>query len=171
MSKHNPFLGTLVHEVAHMLRLDIDRRLKNHHLTRVQWIALQALQLKPRLTQTELARELNVGAATVGRLVDRLENQQLVQRMADPDDRRATLLKITSKAGRTLAELDRLPSELHQDLMGGMTDLELASLRQGLTKIGKNLRNKLSLASAGFAMFQIGEGLDLIAVTAIGTVL
>lgn len=164
MTKPDPFLGTLVHEVAHMLRLDIDRRLKAHDLTRVQWLALQHIQSRPGLTQTELAREMKLGAATVGRLIDRLQARQMVQRMPCPGDRRALRLDITSKARSTLAHLDMLPGQLHEDLTGGMSDAEVSSLRQGLAKLRKHLRRKLPLAPAGLAMLETWEGVQLMAV-------
>lgn len=170
MSKPDPFIGTLVHEVAHMLRLDIDRRLKSHDLTRVQWLALQHIQTRPGLTQTELARELKLGAASVGRLVDRLQARRMVERMACPDDRRAFRLNLTAKARRTLAQLDRLPDQLHEDLTGGMSESEVASLRHGLAKLRKSLRRKLPLAPAGLALLESWEGAQLLAVVAVPAV-
>ncbi len=163
MTKPDPFIGTLVHEVAHMLRLDIDRRLKAHDLTRVQWLALQHIKANPGLTQTELARELKLGAATVGRLVDRLQARQMVQRMPCPNDRRALRLDVTGKARRTLAQLDMLPNQLHEDLTGGMSDEEVSSLRLGLGKLRKHLRRKLPLAPVGLALLETWNGAELLA--------
>jgi MarR family transcriptional regulator for hemolysin len=169
MNDDTPIVGTLVHEVAHMMRLDIDRRLKNHDLTRVKWVALQLIQAKPMLTQTELANELKLGAATVGRLIDRLEKRHLVQRLVDAKDRRARLLTITEKAESTLADLNTFPNELHEDLMGTMTSHELSSLRQGLTKLRNTLRSKLCLGPVGFSIFEACEDLGLLTVISITT--
>lgn len=169
MSQHKRFLGVLVHEVAHMMRVSIDRRLKDHGLTRVQWLALSAIQARPRLTQTELARELKLGAAATGRLVDRLQAGGLVQRLADPNDRRALRLVITGKAGNTLTRLNLLPNQLQDEFMGSMADEELAVLRSGLTKLRDSLRTKLSLTSAGFAAFEAWEALQVSAILAVTT--
>ena len=169
MSQHKRFLGVLVHEVAHMMRVSIDRRLKDHGLTRVQWLALTHIQSRPRLTQTELARELKLGAATTGRLVDRLQSSGLVSRLADPDDRRALRLVITGKAVSTLERLDMFPNELHQDFLGQLDEDELASLRNGLTKLRNSLRNNLSLAPFGLAAFETFEGLHAFALLTVVT--
>ena len=72
ITKHDDLLGTLIHDVAHLLRLDIDRRLKDHNLTRVKWLALGIIANQPHLTQRELAEKMELGNAAVGRLVDRL---------------------------------------------------------------------------------------------------
>jgi len=168
MSQHNRFLGVLVHEVAHMMRVSIDRRLKDHGLTRVQWLALSHIKSRPLLTQTELAGELKLGAAATGRLVDRLQASGLVNRLADPDDRRALRLEITPKAAEALAGLDMLPGQLDEEFTGEMSDAELASLRASLTKLRNSLRNNLSIAPFGFAAFEAGEGLYVMALMAVG---
>ena len=169
MSQHKRFLGVLVHEVAHMMRVSIDRRLKDHGLTRVQWLALMHIQARPRLTQTELARELKLGAAATGRLVDRLQASDLVTRLADPGDRRALRLEISSKASETLSGLDLLPSQLDDEFTEEMSEQELASLRNGLTKLRNSLRNNLSFAPFGVAAFEGVEGLQALALLAAAT--
>ena len=151
-----------------MMRVSIDRRLKDHGLTRVQWLALTILQSRPRLTQTELARELKLGAAATGRLVDRLQASGLIKRLADPDDRRALRLVITGKAVTSLEGLDMLPDELHQDFLGDLEEQELASLHRGLTKLRNSLRNNLSIAPFGLAAIEATEGLQLMALMAVG---
>jgi MarR family transcriptional regulator for hemolysin len=164
MTKSDSFIVTLVHEVAHMLRLDIDRRLKSHDLTRVQWLALQHIKRRPGLTQTELAGELNLGAASVGRLLDRLQDRAMVQRLPAPNDRRAVRLDLTDKARFTLEQLEQLPDQLHEDLTGGMSEVEVASLQKCLGKLRTSLRRKLSIAPAGLAMLETWEGTELLAI-------
>ena len=54
-------------------------------------------------TQTELARRQRVEPPSMCRMIDRLERNGLVARAADPDDRRATRIRLT-RAGREVAE-------------------------------------------------------------------
>ncbi len=72
------------------------------------------------LRQTQLARRLGLGRAATGTTVDLLERRGLVERQADPQDRRAWLVTITS-AGKELVEpinaIDRrVRAELRQDI-------------------------------------------------------
>ena len=63
----------LLHDVARLLRLDADKRAREHGMTRAQWILLIWLERQPGITQKELAEIIEVEPITVARLVDRLE--------------------------------------------------------------------------------------------------
>ena len=58
---------------------------------------LVRLQLSPqhRLRGVELCRQLDLSKSHVSRVVDRAESEGLVQRQADPDDRRAQQITLT----------------------------------------------------------------------------
>ena len=75
IGKDDNSLGALLHDVAHQLRVVIDREVAPYNLTRAKWVALGMLDRKEGLTQTELAARLEIGDATVGRLIDRLETR------------------------------------------------------------------------------------------------
>ena len=53
------------------------------------------------LRQTQLAKGLGVGRAAAGTIIEGLERRGLVERSADPDDRRAWLVSVTPR-GRDL---------------------------------------------------------------------
>ena len=63
---------------------------------------LLRLAAEDGLTQAEIARRQRVEAPTMCRIVDRLVRDGLVERHADPDDRRATRVTLTP-AGRSAA--------------------------------------------------------------------
>jgi DNA-binding MarR family transcriptional regulator len=64
-------------------------------ITPVQFAALQAVANQPGLDQRSLARAIGLDTSTVAGVVDRLETRQLLQRSADPNDRRVRLLSLT----------------------------------------------------------------------------
>ena len=144
MKQHDPLIGSDLHEVAHMLRLEIDKRVRGFDLTRVKWLALETIEIRPRLTQTELADELGLGTATIGRLIDRLEKRQLVQRLPDERDRRSYRLVLTSKATKLLKDLEDVASSLRGDLLEGLSSTEIRSLKTGLSKLRSNLVCKMA---------------------------
>ena len=65
---------------------------------------------------TELARRLGISKQAVGQLVDELEQMQVVERVPDPSDGRAKLIRFAKKPGTSLldglAHLRRLEDEL-----------------------------------------------------------
>lgn len=142
ITKQDDLLGTLIHDVAHLLRLDIDRRLMDHNLTRVKWLALGILQKRGALTQSELSERLELGAASVGRLVDRLEERGFVTREQDPEDRRSYRLMLTKTAISLLEDLEGTSASLREDTLKSLTETEVSSLNSGLLKLKKNLKSR-----------------------------
>jgi DNA-binding MarR family transcriptional regulator len=140
ITKHDDLLGTLVHDVAHLLRHEIDRRLKTHNLTRVKWLALGIIANNPNLTQAELALEMELGNAAVGRLVDRLEKRQFVIRKPDFNDRRAHCIVLTKPARNLLDQLNNTAANLRVDVLNDFTSEEIDTLNNGLNKLKRNLK-------------------------------
>src|SRR4051812_50170078 len=75
-------------ETGHALRKAFDRRAVGMGVTRAQWKVLFKLTRRPGLRQIELADMLDIEPITLSRIVDRLEEAGLVERAADPADRR-----------------------------------------------------------------------------------
>ncbi|RYI99271.1 MAG: MarR family transcriptional regulator [Acetobacteraceae bacterium] len=96
----------LLTDVARLVRTLADRRARAHGMTRAQWMILAKLRRHDGLTQRELAELLEVEPITVGRLVDRLAARGLVERRADPADRRCWRLHLQPEAAPVLAEID-----------------------------------------------------------------
>ena len=98
-------------EIASRLRLAIARtarRLRQNSgtdLTAALTAALATVECKGPITPSELASVENVKRPTATRLVARLEEQGLVERTADPLDRRSSLVGITPEGRRLLTRL------------------------------------------------------------------
>ena len=72
-------------------------------VTPVQYAALQGVAATPGVDQRTLARTIGLDTSTTGGVIDRLEARGLLQRSANPDDRRVRLLTLTPE-GRALLE-------------------------------------------------------------------
>ena len=81
---------------------------------------------------TELARRLGISKQAVGQLVDELEAMGVLERVADPADGRAKLIRFSRTPGRTLldgmAALQRFEAELGTEL----GEARMAALHDGL---------------------------------------
>ena len=89
--------------VAIHVESELEEALREQHLSRPSYQALQALDAAPdgTLTQSELAARVRRAAGTLSVRLGRLERAGMVSRTADPDDRRATRVEITPE-GRSL---------------------------------------------------------------------
>src|SRR6266567_3257919 len=117
----------LVNDVARLLRTYADQRARRLGMTRAQWAVLARLEHAEGLKQSELAEMLDLQPITLTRLVDRLCANGMVERRADPDDRRAKRLYLTP-AARPL--MDRL-ADLGENMMATVLEgLDAAKLEQ-----------------------------------------
>jgi MarR family transcriptional regulator for hemolysin len=132
-------LLVLLKEVARHIGTYGDRLARAHGITRAQLIILARLARDPDLSQCELATIAEVSAMTIGRLIDRLEALGLVERLADPVDRRIWRLRLTSKAAPLRRDIDRLRAQLLGAATKGIEPAVLRAMALGLRQMKENV--------------------------------
>ena len=128
-----------IHETASAFRRSLDRRAATLGVTGAQWKVLFRLSRKPGLRQVELADMLDIEPITLSRIVDRLEEGGLVDRVADPADRRAWRLHVTAKAQPLIEKLRKIADQLIAEAFADLTPDQLDAARTTLAKIRENL--------------------------------
>jgi MarR family transcriptional regulator for hemolysin len=125
-------------ETAHALRKAFDRRAVGMGVTRAQWKVLFRLERQPGLRQIELADMLDIEPITLSRIIDRLEEAQLVERVADPTDRRAWRLHVTARAQPLIAKLRCVADEMIAEAFAGIDPEQIAITRSVLGRVREN---------------------------------
>jgi DNA-binding MarR family transcriptional regulator len=103
---------------------------------------LDVLEERGPLSAGELADATGLSPGATTTLVDRLEGEGFVRRVADPDDRRRVRIELTDAARQAIAETYYPMAAKGEPWFQGLTDNELRLLRDFLelgTKI--NLEN------------------------------
>lgn len=113
--------GFILIDVARLLRVTYDRRVKSLGLTRSQWWVLTHLYRNDGNTQSELADVLEVEKATLGRLLDRLEAKGWVRREADPHDRRAKRVHLTREVEPAMRNMRKIAAGVRGDALRGLS--------------------------------------------------
>jgi MarR family transcriptional regulator, transcriptional regulator for hemolysin len=129
----------LIYDVAQLVRRHADKRARMHGMTRAQWAVLARLEREPGITQSRLAALTDVEPITIGRLVDRLEANGLIERHADRDDRRIWRLTLTRKSAAILRQIAAFRRELHEDMAQGLDEASLGTLVGCLQRMRANL--------------------------------
>jgi DNA-binding MarR family transcriptional regulator len=106
----------LLYDVGRLMRTTFDQRARARGMTRAQWHILARVERQPGLSQSELAAICEVEPITVARLVDRLEKRGLLERRADPHDRRIWRLHNLPPARPILDEITAYRQELIADI-------------------------------------------------------
>ncbi len=129
----------VLHDVARLLRVDADKRARTQGMTRAQWAILIWLERQPGLSQKELAELLEVEPISVARLIDRLEARGMVERRADPRDRRIWRLHLLSPAAAVLREIDVQRADITRMLAAGLDPATLQTMTDALVTMKANL--------------------------------
>lgn len=107
------------------------------------------IQCNPGITQKELAREMNITAASVATSVKRLEAADLVRRVPDEWDGRVLHLYLTPEGEAMDRHCRRAKTILAAVQFDGFTDEERAALSCYLDRMSRNLQNARPLLFPG----------------------
>lgn len=121
-----------------------DRLIAPYGLTMAQARVLLHLLIEDELTQSDIARRMDVGTVTVGGLIDRLEARGLVERRVDALDRRAKRVCLTDKARPLEKIMDECSAQVDGASFRGLSMSNIESLLCDLQAIRKNLLNTLN---------------------------
>lgn len=135
-------LGALLSDSSRLIRRSFDARARAIGVTRPQWQVLTMLARHEGVNQGGLADLLDVEPITVCRMVDRLTEADLVERRADPADRRSWRLFLTKKARELLGQLRPLAEALVDEALEGVSHDEREALRATLEKIRQNMSRR-----------------------------
>jgi DNA-binding MarR family transcriptional regulator len=135
-------IGAMLADVSRLMRRSFDERARGIGVTRPQWQVLTVLGRHEGSKQAGVADLLDVEPITLCRMVDRLQEAELVERRRDPGDRRAWLLFLTPKARDLLEELRPLGEEVMAIALDGFSQADRDDLRQSLDRIRQNLARR-----------------------------
>jgi MarR family transcriptional regulator, transcriptional regulator for hemolysin len=113
-------------------------------LTPVQGAILMMIDENRGLTQTALARMLNVEGPTLLQSLDRLEQHGYVRRTRRANDRRAYILQVTAEGQIALAAVRRLVPSREAELLGDLAPAERQLLLALLTRLVRHAEGVVS---------------------------
>ena len=134
-------LAVLMLDLNRMMRAAVDRRLEPLGLSQAQWRPLLVLHRAGQpLTQIELARQLDIEAPTLVRLLDRLERKQWIERRPIAGDRRIRHIVLTASACELIRTILPLVRAVRDEAFADLdADQRLACLR-ALQQVRDRLR-------------------------------
>jgi DNA-binding MarR family transcriptional regulator len=134
----------MMHELSRLISTHVDRAMTDHRLTHAQWWALMHVFQHEGATQTELAEIMQMGRPSAGKLFERLEAKQWVERRPDPDDSRVRRVYLRNEVVPVFELMTTEGKQLFQDFLIGISAAEEARLIAGLRKIKANAERRLS---------------------------
>ncbi len=141
-------IGYLISDRARLLRRAFDGRVRILGVTGPQARLLLYVCKQEGENQGYYAEQMDIEPITLTRMIDRMEEADLIERRADPCDRRARRLYLTSKSSSLVARLRTDITEMTEDMLAGICPKDRETLGRILTTIGTNLGARRELKDA-----------------------
>ncbi len=128
-------LGLLLGRTEALKNRILDQHLEPHSVTAQQFKVLVIIAQLGAETPADLCRALSLDSGSMTRMLDRLEQKNLLMRTRSDADRRQVRLVLT-EAGQALSDLlPQIGARAMNEMVGVLEDTELATLEKILTKI------------------------------------
>lgn len=114
--------------------------LSNYTITPPQFVALQWLFEDGDMTIGELSNKMYLACSTTTDLVDRMEKNELVMRVKDPNDRRVVRIHLLSEGERIIEEVIKKRQDYLNEVLTNFSDEEIQILQGSLTKLHQEMR-------------------------------
>ncbi len=106
--------------------IDEHLRDKGHSASRME--AMASIAYSPAATtQIQVAKRIGIEGPTLTRTLDMLEADGLVERLADPKDRRNKHMRLTKAGYEALADMFEITQRLRKHLLHGIPSSEIAA--------------------------------------------
>ena len=128
-------------QTAKTIEYRIESKMKDLPITRVQYLALHHLKTHKDLTQKDLVSHMNLKEASVARLLDRMEEQDLVKRCVSLNDRRVHTIAISVKGDYLETHVNILMEQFEKCATQGISEEELEIYFAVMTKILENIKD------------------------------
>ena len=122
-------------DVARRLREMSQETLAPWDITPAHLRALRTLKRRGTMRLSELSDHLHIAPRSATEVVDALESRGLVRRLADPGDRRATLVEVTEQGAGLLETIRAARGTEAERVFGRLSPADRADLARILRKL------------------------------------
>jgi DNA-binding MarR family transcriptional regulator len=133
-------IGHQLVNLVQTMRSEVELRMARHDLTDAQWRPLWLLKTGRASTANELAREACVDAGAITRMVDRLEDKGLIERVRSESDRRVVHLRLTPAGEAAAARIPHVLASVNNDFLDGFSERDWKQLRRLVERMAANGR-------------------------------
>lgn len=131
-------VGYMMRRIVTTVALEVEHELEASDLTNAQWVPLLKLHMGQASTVAELARECDLDAGAMTRLLDRIEAKGLCRRVRSAQDRRVVNLELTEAGIDAAKKIPAVLCRVQNAYLAGFTKPEWVLLKSFLRRILDN---------------------------------
>lgn len=134
-----PPLGLRLANTAKAVSQAFDDALAAAGGSRPSWLVLMSLKARPAANQRELAAAVGIQGATLTQHLNTMENDGLLTRRRDPNNRRVHLVELTEKGESAFFQMRQAAVAFDRQLRTGLADDDVATLERLLARLHDNV--------------------------------
>ncbi|MGF7152704.1 MarR family winged helix-turn-helix transcriptional regulator [Novosphingobium gossypii] len=132
-------VSLLLATVSRLQRTIFDRSVASLGVTRAQWAMIAVVARHPGASQRTLAEHLETSEAAVGRLIERLCTEGLLERRERNGDRRTRAVYLTEQARPLLDRLGTIAVDSESTMLAGFSKAEIDALLGFMARMHDNV--------------------------------
>ena len=141
-----PRVRQLIHGASRLLLRAGDARLRPLGLAGAQIPVVAMLKHHGPMTQKQLAEMAQIEQPSMAQTLARMERDGMVERKADPADRRSSFVHLTPLALGKLPEAQRALNAGERKVLAGLEEEEVLVLLDLLQRVVANLEKEVAIA-------------------------
>ena len=139
-------IGFIINKTAKVFVKALDSELRGKvGVSFSQWKVLVILSVQDGITQKEIANKLELEAATIIPIIDKMEKEGLIIRQADKSDRRNNRIYRTDKSNAIWEQMIECATKIRENSVKDVSENHLTIMLNCLEKICNNLNTHFDL--------------------------
>jgi MarR family transcriptional regulator for hemolysin len=128
----------IIHELSRLIVTIFDQSMARHRLTHGQWWAIMHIYENQGVSQTDLAQIMQMGRASAGKLLERMEAKGWIERRPDPRDSRLRRVYLAEGVMPVFQIFGNEGLALFRQLLGNLDPEVEKTMLEGLRLIRAN---------------------------------
>ncbi|MDT2732304.1 MarR family winged helix-turn-helix transcriptional regulator [Streptococcus parauberis] len=138
MFKIEECLAYFTNKESKLLATELDNRIQPYGLTRVQWMALYHIANNEQISQKQLANLMGSKQPTIAKLLDRMTENGLIQRIQF--DKRTNFLDLTSNGREMYTKILPVAERFKNDAVKGIPNEDLLTFQRVMKQMAENIK-------------------------------
>jgi DNA-binding MarR family transcriptional regulator len=132
-------ISKLIFSVTKQMRRVFEQQARLQDMTLPQWRALGQLVESDGLSQSALATLIETDQMTTSKILRLLEGRGLIERLPDPADSRAKIVRPTPPVAAMVDAMKAVAADLQETMLEGISEADREALVRILNKISDNV--------------------------------
>jgi DNA-binding MarR family transcriptional regulator len=141
MKKEN-VLGYMFSRGSRCYKKAVSQEMEKFDLTTVQCGIIRILKNYGTMTQAEIAEAYASDRATIGSVIQKLQEKNYLEKKLSGNDRRAYVVSLTPKARKIADEMEEISDSIEKKALEGLKQEEIQTFYKVLDTIYKNLNKE-----------------------------